>query len=109
MLCFYGFCTYLFEVVYVKIKIKLVYRNLKDKIDKTGVINDPLGQPTVPTGSDCRLILKFWDGRTLCVKIVITTGRDCGRPRGSIFLFPNQEASLPQVVPSLRIKENLLF
>ena len=43
--------------------------------DKTGVINDPLGQPTVPAGSDCRLILKFWDGRTLCVKIVITTGR----------------------------------
>ena len=26
--------------------------------------NDPLGQPTVPAGSDCRLILKFWDGRT---------------------------------------------
>ena len=38
--------------------------------------NDPLGQPTVPAGSDFRLILKFWDvrtyGRTLCVKIVIT-------------------------------------
>ena len=31
---------------------------------KTGVINDPLGQPTVPACSDCRLILKFWDGRT---------------------------------------------
>ena len=46
--------------------------------NKTGVINDPLGQPTVPAGSDCRLILKFWDGRILCVKIVITTGRDCG-------------------------------
>ena len=28
------------------------------------VINDPLGQPTVPADSDCRLILKFWDGRT---------------------------------------------
>ena len=46
-----------------------------------------------PAGSDCCLILKFWDGRTggstdgrtaLCVKIVDTTGRDCGRPRGSI-------------------------
>ena len=35
-----------------------------DKSNKTGVINDPLGQPTVPAGSDCRLILKFWDGRT---------------------------------------------
>ena len=34
--------------------------------------------------SDFRLIWKVWDGRTLCVKIVITTGRDCGRPRGSI-------------------------
>ena len=58
------------------------------KLNKTGVINDPLGQPTVPAGSDCRFILKFWDWRTdwrtLCVKIVITTGRDCGRPRGSI-------------------------
>ena len=31
---------------------------------KTGVINDPLGQPTVPAGSDWRLILKFWNGRT---------------------------------------------
>ena len=28
------------------------------------VINDPLGQPTVPAGSDCRMIMKFWDGRT---------------------------------------------
>ena len=57
--------------------------------DKTGVINDPLGQPTVPAGSDSRLILKFWDGRTegrtLCVNIVITTSRNYGRPRGSIF------------------------
>ena len=51
---------------------------------KTGVINDPLRQPTVPTGSDFRSILKFCDGWTTCVKIVITTGRDCGRPRGSI-------------------------
>ena len=34
------------------------------KNNKTGVINDPLGQPTVPAGSDCRWILKFWDGRT---------------------------------------------
>ena len=31
--------------------------------NKTGVFNDPLGQPTIPAGSDCRLILKFWDGR----------------------------------------------
>ena len=39
---------------------------------KTEVINDPLGQPTVPAGSACRFISKFWDGRTdvrtLCVK-----------------------------------------
>ena len=32
--------------------------------NKTGVINDPLGQPTVPTGSDCRWILKFCAGCT---------------------------------------------
>ena len=50
----------------------------ENKDYKTGVINDPLGQPTVPADSDSRLILKFWDGRTFCVKIVITTGRDCG-------------------------------
>ena len=34
---------------------------------KTGVINDPLGQPTVPVGNDFRLILKKLrrtDGRT---------------------------------------------
>ena len=45
---------------------------LKHNIHKTGVINDPLGQPSVPADSDCRLILKFCDGRpdrltvTLC-------------------------------------------
>ena len=31
------------------------------KLNKTGDINDPLGQRTVPAGNDCRLILKFWD------------------------------------------------
>ena len=61
----------------------------KPMMYKTVVINDPLGQPTIPAGSDCRLILKFWDGRTdgrtdtKCVKIVITIGQDCGRPHGS--------------------------
>ena len=54
--------------------------------------NDPLGQPTNPAGSDCWFILKFWDGltdgqtdvRTICVKIVIITDRNCGRrPCGS--------------------------
>ena len=58
----------------------------KRRCYKTGVINDPLGQLTVPAGSDCYLILKFGDGWTdghVRVKIVITTGRDCGRPCGS--------------------------
>ena len=56
----------------------------KKNKNKTGVINDPLGQPTIPAGSYFRLTLKFGtDGRTTCAKIVITTGRDCGRPRGS--------------------------
>ena len=44
----------------------------------------PPSRPTV-------IVAWFWrfgtdgqaDWRTLCVKIVITTGRDCGRPRGS--------------------------
>ena len=79
------------------IYIENIYRKyiLNIYMYKTGVINDPLGQPTVPAGSECRWILKFCagrtyirtygqtDGRTTCVKIVITTGRDCGRPRGS--------------------------
>ena len=55
--------------------------------NKTGVINDPLGQPTVP--ASWVIVTWFWsfgtDGRTLCVIIVITTVRDCGRPRGSIY------------------------
>ena len=35
------------------------------KSDKTRqVMNDPLGQPTAPAGSDCRMNLKFWDVRT---------------------------------------------
>ena len=49
--------------------------NIINSMYMTGVINDPLSQPTVPAGSDCRLILKFCygrtDGRTLCVKTVI--------------------------------------
>ena len=36
----------------------------KYKGNKTGVINDPLGQPTDRGGSACRLILKFWNGWT---------------------------------------------
>ena len=34
---------------------------LKVKLNKTGVINEPLGQTTVSAGTDCRLILTFWD------------------------------------------------
>ena len=45
-------------VFYLKRAFQKIY------LDKTGVINDPLGQHTVPAGSDSRLILKFWDGRT---------------------------------------------
>ena len=62
--------------------------HLRDtKQNKTGVINDPLGQPTVPAGSDCRLILKFWDGLTdaLCEN----SDHYFGRPRGSIHYFPH--------------------
>ena len=42
-------------------------------LDRTGVINDPLGHPLVPAGSDFHLIFKFWDGRTTCVKMMTTT------------------------------------
>ena len=53
-------------------------RLFKIQTKNIGVINDPLGQPTtVQEGSDFRFILKSWDGRTTCVNIVITTGRNC--------------------------------
>ena len=42
------------------IPLKISWR-FGHKSDKTGVINDPLGQPTFPAVSDCRLILD-----TLC-------------------------------------------
>ena len=59
----------------------------------TGVINDPLGQPTVWAGNDFRLILKSWD---LKLKRTGKDGRtdylfensdhygDYGRPLGSL-------------------------
>ena len=72
---------------------------IETKGNKTGVINDPLGQPTVPAGSDCRLILKFWDGRTyrrtLCVNIVITTGRSLWSASW-IFVFFHQSTNRSQ-------------
>ena len=37
--------------------------NLKQTRQESSM-NDPLGQPTVPAGSDCRSMLKFWEGRT---------------------------------------------
>ena len=41
-----------------------------------------------PQSRPAVIVAGFWsfvpDVRTTCVKIVITTGRDCGRPRGSI-------------------------
>ena len=57
--------------------------------NKTGVINDPLGRQWLSL--DCEVLGRTdgrTDRRTLCVRIVITTGRDCGRPRGSIYRGP---------------------
>ena len=50
------------------------------KKHKTGVINDPLGQATVPAGSEDLYVPTY---ERTCVNIVITTGLDCGLPRGS--------------------------
>ena len=59
-----------------------IFRN-EHKLDKTGVINDSLGQHSVQVGSDFHLILKFCDVSTyddnLCENIITT-----GRPRGSM-------------------------
>ena len=45
-------------------ELKFIHFLIKYNFNKTGVINDPLGQPTVLAGSDCRWILKFCAGRT---------------------------------------------
>ena len=42
----------------------MVNKEQESKKGKTGVINDPLGQPTVPAVNDFRSILKFCHGRT---------------------------------------------
>ena len=44
--------TFPFDLSYLKKKYK------------TGVMNDPLGQPTVSVCNDISLILTFWEGRT---------------------------------------------
>ena len=52
--------------------------------NKTGVINDPLGQTHILASSQMLCLfeicfaLKSGDGRTTCAKTMITTGRDCG-------------------------------
>ena len=55
---------------------KLIMNN-----DNTGVINDPLAKQWLSLDFE---VLGRTDGRT-CLKIVNTTGRSCGRPRGSIY------------------------
>ena len=57
------------------------------RINKTCVINDPLGQTHSLASSDHYFLLFCFDrfekwgrtnGRTTCTKIMINTGRDCG-------------------------------
>ena len=69
-----------------------------DKENKTGVINDPFGQTyNLASNEYCFnwklfCFARFWklgkdgqkDGRTTCVNIVITIGRDSCWPRGSM-------------------------
>ena len=67
--------------------------------NKTCVMNDPLGQTHSSANGDhysrFNFVLFLPDferfgctyGRTTCVKIVITSGRDCDRPSGSINCF----------------------
>ena len=61
--------------------------------DKTGVINDPLGQTHSQASSDhyfhlkivlfyyslkSEIVISYRYVQTICVKLLITTGRDCG-------------------------------
>ena len=57
------FLWYLHHKMEIRDSSSKKYLGRKNKENKTGVINDPLGQPTVPAGSDCRWILKFCAGR----------------------------------------------
>ena len=68
-------------------------KSWKYKRNKTGVINDPLGQPTVPAGSDCRLILKLWDGRTYGLTDTLCENSDHYRP-GTVVGLVNQKTFL---------------
>ena len=57
---------------------KKKWRNIENK---TGVIHDPLGQPTVPAGRDCHLILSFGtDG--------LTAGRTNGHSVWKLWSLP---------------------
>ena len=73
--------------------------------------------PASPQSRPAVIVAWFWsfgtDGRTLCVKIVITTGRDSGRPRGStevelysIFVGLVGKKFLPAPVPPKYEGEN---
>ena len=82
--------SWMVEFVFAKDAAMVVanYFASNTKINKTGVINDPLGQPTVRAGSDCRLILNFLgrtDGQHV-QKQRSLPAVTAGRPRGSIKL-----------------------
>ena len=90
------FTPLFFSGIFVRIVKNSSWKcSIGKKKNKTGVINDPLGQPKVPAGSDILFdiaVLGRTYGQTTCVNIVITTGLDCGRPRGSKTTFPSRSS-----------------
>ena len=64
----YHFCQSTLPLCIQHFQITIVYVTFLLRVNKSFFYNkcthDPLGQPTVKAGSECRLIFKFWDGRT---------------------------------------------
>ena len=68
---------------------------MKLKLDKTGVINDPLGQPTVP---DCRLIRHSHASSEHCFLLFcFSRFEKRGRTFGRTEIHVRKQLSLPAV------------
>ena len=105
MILCYGKKIFWFKKV-IYIYVKTAYVENSYKVPKNSIQDRSHQWSTRPAHSPGRqwLSLDFevlgrTDVRTLCVKIVITNGRDCGLPRGSIFLFSVHSSYIPTSSP----------
>ena len=90
---YYNYVMDILFLFQVEREMSEILREIKK--NKTGAINDPLGQTHSIASSEhgfhCFVLLDFekwdgfvsldfekWDGRTTCAETMIPTGRDCG-------------------------------